>query len=1094
MSRPRSGFSSSSSSSSSSSDSDSNHSDSPPPSSLSSLPFDSASSSRSSTFVSTHRAPPPPHRTLSSASSSASSSSSSASASSAASFVAGLYPCGNCNTSFTSVRELVVHLNGHVTGLFLPRLVNSAAALELGYEPCSHCARFFKSAGMKTHKRACDRQRLAVPDLDEIKEPALDGADVLPSLEDIFSFPVPTLASVPTGCQQAWGQVLELALLAVALDNTEEAWTRLLILPKCVLVASRRGGKRNRGDRLSVTYLCDAWSRGELAWLWRRATKTLNSKPRVVAVDLKRAAEAAITHVRHGRLGKACATLSSSGLAPDCAQTQEKLLQKHPAAAPPAVVVPIDGDAAPLALGADFNLQSVLASFSRDVGSDGTNFRVQHLVDATRANLSRPLLSTLKRVINLLLSGKAHQSVRPFLAGAKLTALAKGESDIRPIAAGNVFRRITAKCVCKLNQVRFRAALGKQQAGVACPAGAESIIHLTREVVERKWTDPDFVILKVDFANAFNAIDRTALLEQTQEQFPELLPWVQWCYGDSPLLIHPTGNIRSCVGVQQGDPLGPLLFCLVLNIVVRRLVEACPRLDLHKWYLDDGILAGPCVDVLRALAILQTDGPPLGLHLNLAKCELFTPEPDNFLRTFYFAEQDRTVSFPAQLNNREFQPVFQILGSPIGGLDFCAARVRLLCDANKKLLGRIVELGDPQAALHLLRTCASFSKFVYLARTTPPSLVRQALVRCDEETREAFASLAALQLSDRAWAQCRLSLSRGGLGLRSVAEHCAAAFVTSHIAALPDTVTAHLSEAVGMLNTQLLGALGADPLAGLMFKPPGQRELSARIDSLGVKSLLKDCSRTDEVRLCSLGAPRSSAWLLAMPCRGPLDLTLTADQMQVALQHRLGLPLAAPADTCPDCAKELDSLGHHSLTCGRGDYRTTRHNRLRDSLFSLLAAAGMSPQKEQGSFEADRTRPADVLVPDWKLGKSGAFDITVVSPLTKHILSRAGVNDAVTPAEVKKHVENDPKCAELHWVCVPLAVDSYGQWGDEAHSAFSAIALRLSTRTKVTVSAALSSIFNTLGAVLARHNAISILARRALPFSIGAREVLSASS
>ena len=74
------------------------------------------------------------------------------------------------------------------------------------------------------------------------------------------------------------------------------------------------------------------------------------------------------------------------------------------------------------------------------------------------------------------------------------------------------------------------------------------------------------------------------------------------------------------------------------------------------------------------------------------------------------------------------------------------------------------------------------------------------------------------------------------------------------------------------------------------------------------------------------------------------------------------------------------------------------------------------------------------------------------------------------------------------------AVDSYGQWGDEAHAAFSEIALRLSTRTKVTVSAALASIYNTLGVVLARHNAISILARRALPVSIGAREVLSASS
>jgi hypothetical protein len=299
---------------------------------------------------------------------------------------------------------------------------------------------------------------------------------------------------------------------------------------------------------------------------------------------------------------------------------------------------------------------------------------------------------------------------------------------------------------------------------------------------------------------------------------------------------------------------------------------------------------------------------------------------------------------------------------------------------------------------------------------------------------------------------------------------------------------------VDMLNAQLGGQLGGDALALLTAKPPDQRDLSSRIDKRGVQSLLQGCSRADQMRLLSLGAPRSAAWLMAMPCRGPLDLTLSADQMQVALQHRLGLPLAEAGDTCPDCGASLDLFGHHSLTCRYREYRVARHNRLRDGLFSLLAAAGMSPQKEQGSFEDDRSRPADILVPDWKLGLSGAFDITVVSPLTSHYLSGAGGNDAVSPAELKKHVENDPKCKELHWLCVPLAVDSYGQWGDEAHLAFGQIALRLSTRTKVTVSSALSSLFNTLGVILARHNALSILSRRALPFSIGGREVLSASS
>jgi hypothetical protein len=138
---------------------------------------------------------------------------------------------------------------------------------------------------------------------------------------------------------------------------------------------------------------------------------------------------------------------------------------------------------------------------------------------------------------------------------------------------------------------------------------------------------------------------------------------------------------------------------------------------------------------LRALAILQEEGPALCLHLNLSKCELFSPEEDNFERTAHFAELGHTVSFPPELVNRDTEPVFDILGSPIGDAQFCAQRVADMCDVNRTLLERIVALENPQAGLHLLRTCASFSKFVYCARTTPPYLIKQALVRCDEQTR-----------------------------------------------------------------------------------------------------------------------------------------------------------------------------------------------------------------------------------------------------------------------------------------------------------------------------------------------------------------------
>ena len=54
--------------------------------------------------------------------------------------------------------------------------------------------------------------------------------------------------------------------------------------------------------------------------------------------------------------------------------------------------------------------------------------------------------------------------------------------------------------------------------------------------------------------------------------------------------------IKSEEGVQQGDPLGPLLFSLGLLDQVR----GCHS-ELSTWYLDDGSLAGSLDMVLADL-------------------------------------------------------------------------------------------------------------------------------------------------------------------------------------------------------------------------------------------------------------------------------------------------------------------------------------------------------------------------------------------------------------------------------------------------------------------------------------------------------------
>ena len=92
------------------------------------------------------------------------------------------------------------------------------------------------------------------------------------------------------------------------------------------------------------------------------------------------------------------------------------------------------------------------------------------------------------------------------------------------------------------------------------------LVHVTRQWFSRHNGDVDRVLVKLDMENAFNTMDREAMLAAIRSTFPHLAPWADFSYGVHTGLWLDGKQLDSCRGVQQGDPLGPLIFSLALQL------------------------------------------------------------------------------------------------------------------------------------------------------------------------------------------------------------------------------------------------------------------------------------------------------------------------------------------------------------------------------------------------------------------------------------------------------------------------------------------------------------------------------------------------
>ena len=112
------------------------------------------------------------------------------------------------------------------------------------------------------------------------------------------------------------------------------------------------------------------------------------------------------------------------------------------------------------------------------------------------------------------------------------------------------------------------------------------------------------------------------MLLSVLEHTPEIYPSVFSAYRNPSYLFFDNSIVESEEGVQQGDPLGPLLFSLTIHHLLSHLAA-----ELKFFYLDDGTLGGTIEEVVGDLQKLEEAADTLGLVLNHQKSEVICSEP-----------------------------------------------------------------------------------------------------------------------------------------------------------------------------------------------------------------------------------------------------------------------------------------------------------------------------------------------------------------------------------------------------------------------------------------------------------------------------------
>src|SRR3984885_14175604 len=134
-------------------------------------------------------------------------------------------------------------------------------------------------------------------------------------------------------------------------------------------------------------------------------------------------------------------------------------------------------------------------SFPKSTAAGPSGLRIDHIKEALLLDRNSDFSKIFKNFINYLISGSVPSQIKHYIGGSRLIALEKPNKDVRPIAIGESFRRISSKVICRACQSDVQEYFSNIQYGNK-KRGCETttIIHRINSALESPHLFGNFII------------------------------------------------------------------------------------------------------------------------------------------------------------------------------------------------------------------------------------------------------------------------------------------------------------------------------------------------------------------------------------------------------------------------------------------------------------------------------------------------------------------------------------------------------------------------------------------------------------------------